>query len=63
MTYLKLSPLYPPEKSGQALKGTIVTNEHQTKLVVNAPLRGLGVNRNTTINLSHILKHHAYSGI
>lgn len=48
MTNLKLSPLHP-------LKGTIVTNEQQTKLAVNAPLRGLGVNSNKTINLYHNL--------
>lgn len=46
MMYWQISPLYP-------LKGTIVFNGHQTKLVVNAPLRGLGVNSNTTINQAH----------
>ena len=48
LKYLQLSPLYP-------LKGTIVTNEDKTKLVVNAPLRGLGVNGNKIINPSHNL--------
>ena len=44
--YIQISPLYP-------LKGTIVSTGRQTKLVVNAPLRGLGVNSNATINHSH----------
>jgi tetratricopeptide (TPR) repeat protein len=37
------SSLFPPDKSGQALKGRITINKSQTNLGVNAPLRGLGV--------------------
>jgi hypothetical protein len=50
MKQLHISPLNPPENSGQALKGRIEVNKHLTKLVANATFRGLGVNRNT-INL------------
>jgi protein required for attachment to host cells len=42
-TYLRISPLYP-------LKGKIAVNNHLTKLIVIAPLRGLGVMRNSTTN-------------
>jgi len=37
MTYLQFSPHYP-------LKGRIAANKGQKNLVVNIPLRGLGVN-------------------
>ncbi len=38
MTCIELSPLSP-------LKGKITTNQIRAKLVPNAPLRGLGVNK------------------
>jgi hypothetical protein len=38
---LKLSPLYP-------LKGEIVAHNLPATLIVNAPLRGLGVMRDST---------------
>lgn len=37
ITYWQFSPLIP-------LKGRIITNINRTKLVTNAPFRGLGVN-------------------
>jgi hypothetical protein len=45
MTYLQSSPLYPPESSGQALKGRIAENQSRYKLVTNTPLRGQGVSK------------------
>ena len=39
--YQKLSPLYP-------LKGRIVAHNLPATLIVNAPLRGLGVMSNST---------------
>lgn len=43
LTYLLSSPLYPPESSGQALKGRITVNLSRHKLATNTPLRGQGV--------------------
>ncbi len=43
MMYLRLSPLYPPEISGQALKGRIASKLSNIKLATISPLRGQGV--------------------
>ena len=43
MRYSLSSPLYPPDKSGQALKGRIASNLSQNKFATNTPLRGQGV--------------------
>lgn len=43
MENLPLSPLYP-------LKGRFATNQRLTKLAAIAPLRGLGVSSNISIN-------------
>ena len=43
LTYLQSSPLFPPENSGQALKGKIAVNFSQNKLATITPLRGQGV--------------------
>lgn len=45
MTYELSSPLYPPENSGQALKGRIASNLSQNKLAAITPLRRQGVNK------------------
>lgn len=44
MSCKQLSPLYPPDVSGQALKGRIGVYLSWTKLGTNTSLRGLGVN-------------------
>jgi hypothetical protein len=41
---IQASPLFPPAKSGQTLKGKLTLNNLQTKLATNTPLRGQGVN-------------------
>jgi hypothetical protein len=47
--YLQLSPLYPPDESGQALKGRIASNISHNKFGTITPLRGQGV-KNTTLS-------------
>ena len=37
------SPLFPPESSGQALKGRIAVNSSRNKFATITPLRGQGV--------------------
>jgi hypothetical protein len=50
--YIQLTPLYPPENSGQALKGKFAANKSREKLANISPLRaclpnrqGLGVSK------------------
>ena len=45
MKYLQSSPLYPPESSGQALKGKIAVNLSWNKLATITPLRACLPNR------------------
>jgi hypothetical protein len=45
MTYLLLSPHYPPVESGQALKGRIASNISRNKFAAITPLRGQGVSK------------------
>jgi len=42
MTCLQYSPLYPPGKSGQALKGKIASNISYNNFVTITPLGGRG---------------------
>ena len=43
MSRLQISPLSPPDESGQALKGRIASNLSRNRFNKNTPLRGMGV--------------------
>ena len=45
MTWLLSSPLFPPDESGQALKGRFDSNSGSIKLATITPLRGKGVSK------------------